>query len=356
MASRIYWSSVQGLFKRPGWADITGGANQFPDFAPLELRPNGRKDAGTTNVGCRVADNTLEVVNGNVTLTPGMQVVGKDIYGQVLGQGDSTTLMADCIVRGPNGGNSQTFSARGTNGDFGGAKFRHVTFDQTGRESAFSSTFEGGNYDLQWCELMRSVDGAMFNYDAGDNVRIWCSRISHGKYFSWVNDAGGNRTTTFTDFGGTVRTAPFPNQGSGDTHSDGIQIARGQGHSIRGNYIGGPKGSNSSTVGLDPTVQADYNLMMLIDASSGYNNAALMVNGYSTAPLGLLFDSNWVSGGSATINLAPNGADDLSGVSITNNRIIRHTYSGYVILNAAGSNATISGNVYDDTGLAVPIN
>lgn len=329
--------------------------SEFVEFAELAVEPVGRYDTGTRNVGCRVDVADLEVYNGDITLTPGLIVQGVLLNGRFIGTGSEDTLVEDCICAGPTPGTSQNYSARGGGaGTFGGALFKWVTMDSTGREFPNSSGFEGGGYTAQFCEIMRSVDGFIVN--SSYPVDWDRSRVSHGHYFAWWNDvANAVRTATFTDYGGTVRTAPFPAQSSGDTHGDGGQIARPSGsatpHKIHGCSIGhGPRPYTAAqTSNLDPTVAADYAIMAAMDADAGYNNSALIFNGYDAGHLNVLVQHNWLGGGTASVNLAPNGSDNLSGVSILDN--IMDSNSGtYSILNGAGSAATISGNVKRSDG------
>lgn len=359
MASREYWLNSAGTFwKRPGFSSITG-VSSFVAFTAGTVEPVGRLDGGTRNVGHRIPDAELEVVAGDVTLTAGMVVEGKDILGRVTG-GGAGAIVRDCIVRGQDNlsNNSQSWLSRGGgSGTFQGAAFEWCTLDQTGREGGWTNGFEGGYYTADYCDILRTVDGAEFN--ANGNASIRCSRISHGVYFSWWNTGtGAVRTATFTDFGGKTWTAPFPSQSSGDTHSDGIQVMKGQNNVIRGNSIGAPRPYTSAqTTHLDPTISADYAIMAAMNADAGFSTSAIMVNGDTSSPLGLLIELNWLAGGTATLNLGPNGSDTLSGVTVQNNRFKRPLpgVGTFAILNGAGSAATITGNVWDDTGTAVTI-
>lgn len=333
-------------------------APQFATFTPGTVEPIGALDGGTRNVGHRVPDQSLEVYNGDISLTGGSTIEGLDIYGRITG-GSSTAVVRDCIVRGQDntGIGTQRWLARGGGaGTFQGALFEWVTFDQTGREGGWTNAFEGSDYTARYCDVRRVVDGAEFN--VGSNVMWENCRISHGVYFAWWNNAGGAvRTATFVDFGGKTWTAPFPSQSSGDTHSDGIQIMRGQNNVIRGCSIGAPRPYTSAqTTQLDPTVEAEYLVMAAMDADAGFGTSAIMVNGYDLDHLGLLVELNWLGGGTATVNLGPSGSDTLAGVTIQNNRFKRQAagIGNYAILDNASA-ATITGNVWDDTGTAVPI-
>lgn len=336
-----------------------GIPQQFPEFLPnAGVWPIGKYDAGETNVGCRIPEAELEVHNGDISLTGGSTIEGVKVNGRITG-GSSTAVVRDCIVQGADNSNSNSqawLSRGGGTGTFQGALFEWVTLDQTGREGGWTNGFEGGDYTARYCDIVRVVDGAEFN--GGSNVTHYCNRISRGVYFAWWNTAGGAlRTATFTDYGGRIRTAPFPSQSSGDVHADGIQIMKGQGHLITGCNIGGPRSYTSAqTTHLDPTVAADYAIMAAMDADEGFGTSALMVNGDTASPLGLTVEYNLLGGGTATVNVGPSGSDTLSGVIVRNNTF-RRPKSGvatFAILDNASA-ATITGNVWEDTGTAVPI-
>lgn len=346
------WIAHDGALRRPGRPSrpLSG----FVAFEPGAVQPRGRLDAGGPNVGCRIPTDQLTVHDGDLVLTAGQEVSGLDIHGQVRTAGPlaEPAYVHDCIIRGNSGATTGTGMAIGHNWNLSGTVFEWCRFDGTGNESAFTNCVAGGGFDLRWCELLRGVDGVHVNQP---NTTIEACRIYHMYYFSFWNDATNSpRNATFTDWGGNLRSTPFIAQASGDTHNDCIQLSGGtSGHVIRGNYIGGDRLENANLNNLDPTVQADYEAMMRLDASVGTNNAAIMLNGNAAAPIGVLIEDNWLHGGNARVNFSSSGTDVGAGVTVRNNRFLRSSY-GYAITVSSNAAITHSGNVYDDDGTPVP--
>jgi len=349
---QYYRKGNDGVWRSPGRAPLEPA---FVAFTPGTVKPLGELDSalGARNVGPRPGV-TLTPYYGDFVLTSGQEVSGLDIHGMLTTSGSlaSPAYVHDCIIRGNNtiniGGSGM---AVGHNYTLSGTVFEWCRFDATGNENAFLDGVSGGGFTVRYCEISRGVDGIHLTQG---NVTAEACRIYHGYYFSWWDDsAGAVRTTSFTDYGGKTWNPPFPSQASGDVHGDGIQIAGSSGNIIRGCYIGGERGS-SVTANIDPTVQSDYNAMIAYDAAAGFKNAAIIVNALQSNPIGALIEKNWLHGGSARLNLSTNGTDLLAGLTIQDNRFIRSTY-GYYIYAKTGNAATITNNVYDDTGTSVPI-
>lgn len=327
----------------------------FYEFAPGTVKPLSYLDeaagAGARNVGPRISN--LTPYNGDYTLTAGAQVSGLEIFGRLIGRGDATTKVSDCIIHGSSTiATSGSAAALGTSYNFGGATIEWCRIDLTDREGAFTDAIDGGNYKLRYSEVLRGVDGIGANTTG--NVEVHCCRVAKGYYFSWWNDATGNaRTTSFTDADGDVHNPPFPGHTSGDTHSDGVQIQQAAGWVIRGCYIGGARVVAGSD--LDPTLTNDWNTIKQINQGLDYKNAAILISSATGSnPVGALIENNWLHGGEARFNIAYKVYDDMSGVTVQNNRFIRTNY-GYYIFRQTNCAATFSNNVYDDTGTAVPI-
>jgi hypothetical protein len=345
------WSAQSSVLKRRGRPDQIPG---FYEFAAGTLKPLGYADSGTRNVGPRIDQAQLTVHNGDITLSPGMNISGLDIYGQVTGRGGTVT---DCIIRGHDKPASQEAMAVGQSYDFGGAVFTWCRFDGTGRESSFMDCINGGNYTARYCEFTRGVDGIGAN--AVGNATIECCRIFNGYYTAWWDDsAGAKRTASYTDTLGVVHNPPFPAQASGDVHTDGVQIQGQSGWVLRGNYIGGVRGSSALNVQLDPTVSADQAIITALDNGGDFVNSSLIINAIAATPVGAVVELNWLHGGNARLNMSTVSGDTLTGVTVRDNRFIRSTWAGgggYYIYAAANYQATLSNNVYDDTGMPVPI-
>jgi hypothetical protein len=333
-------------------------------FTPFEagtVQPSGLLDAGTRNVGPRL--DALQIHEGDINLTSGMVLQGLDIHGRVTTATSTFAtppIVRDCIIRGKPGATSQRAMAVGHSYDFGGTLFEWCRFDGTGTESLWQDCINGGNYTLRYCELMRGVDGLGMN--TVGNATVEACRIYRGHYASyWSDAAGASRTATFTDFGGHVIPAPFPVHASGDVHSDGAQIQGWSGWVIRGCYIGGQRAVDASHTNLDPTVQADYEIVQALDADAGFANSAIIVNatGLAGQTTGALIEKNWLEGGAARINLSTKGSDLLAGVTVRDNRFIRSTWPGspgFYLYVQSGHAATLSNNTFADTGAAVPVN
>jgi len=349
---QYYRKGVDGVWRSLGRPAL---GSTFTAFTAGTVLPLGELDGalGARNVGPR-PEVTLTPYFGDYVLTSGEEVFGLDIHGMVTTNVALTTpaYVHDCIIRGNNAINtSGSGIALGHNYNLSNTVFEWCKFDATGNENGFLDGISGGGFTVRYSEISRGVDGIHLTQG---NVVAECCRIYYGHYFAWWNDAGGAvRTTTFTDYNGDVHNPPFPAQSSGDVHSDGIQIAGSSGNIIRGCYIGGERGS-STTSNIDPTVQADYAVMVAHDTAPGFKNASIIVNALQANPIGALIEKNWLHGGAARLNLSTNGTDLLAGLTVQNNRFMRSGY-GFYIYAQTGNAATISGNVYDDTGTAVPI-
>ena len=350
-----------GQYYRKGVDDVwrsTGRpalGSSFVAFTPGTVMPLGALDGaiGARNVGPR-PEVTLTPYYGDLVLTNGQEVYGLDIHGMVTTNAALTipAYVHDCIIRGNNTINtSGTGTALGHNYKLSNTVFEWCSFDASGNENSFLDGISGGEFVVRYSEISRGVDGIHLTQGS---VTAECCRIYHGHYFAWWNDAGAAvRTTSFTDYGGTTYNPPFPSQSSGDVHSDGIQMAGSSGNIIRGCYIGGERGSATTSL-IDPTVQADYVAMVAHDNADGYKNAAIIINALQANPIGALIEKNWLHGGAARLNLSTNGTDLLGGLTVQNNRFMRSGY-GFYIYAQTGNLATYTNNVYDDTGLPVPI-
>lgn len=211
---------------------------------------------------------------------------------------------------------------------------------------------DGGNYTVRYSELLRGIDGMGGNLTG--NATMEMCRIYHGHYGAWWNDStGAKRTATFNDWFGNTYTAPFPSHASGDSHADGAQLQGNTGWVIRGCNIGGAR-SSTSTTNLDPTIQADYNIVNGLDTDVGFSNSAIILNAISANPLGVLIEKNWLEGGTARLNMSIAGSDTCGGVSVLNNRFIRGS-GGFYIYAQTGNTATFTSNVFDDDGTPVTI-
>ncbi len=119
--------------------------------------------------------------------------------------------------------------------------------------------------------------------------------------------------------------ASDPNQGGGETHNDGVQSFDG-----------------------DSTVTLRHNTIDLSMTHDG--NAALQDSAHD-----IHVDRNWLDGGGCTLNFAHHGNVPLGGIFVTNNRFGRHSfYQCPILISTLTSLSANSGNVWDDTGSAIP--
>jgi hypothetical protein len=288
-------------------------------LVPGTYRPSDETTGPLPCVTLRRQDTDL-VVN-----EPNTVIEGVDLYGQlVLGSQATNVVVRHSILRGadPTPSGALVVAGGGPNWDRLGLTIEDSKIDLTGRENWFVDGIAGGNFTIRRSEITRTVDGVGLVSQVG-NTLIEAN---------WIHDG---YWTTWTD----ATPEPKPSHKDNQTHNDGIQFHRGRHHVIRGNFIGGVRGT-------------------VAGAGDDYTNACLMisqgVDGTAANRLDdVLIEKNWFQGGAASINLYKSNDNDLSGVTIRNNRFLRGP--GYYILKGAGVNAPLSNNVFDDTGLPVPI-
>lgn len=330
-------------------------AGSFVAFTPGTVKPLSYVDEaaglGGRNVGPRIA--SLTRYDGDYTLTPGARVSGLEIFGRLIGRGDATTIVSDCIIHGASAPSmSGSAAVLGNSYNLGGVTIEWCRIEVVAN-AGFTDCIAGGNYTLKYSEVAGGVDGIGAN--TVGNATIECCRIWNGYYFAWWNASTDSvRTATFTDADGVVHPAPFPAQSSGDTHSDGMQIQQYAGWTLRGCYVGGNR-VGVSRIHLDPTIAADCATMKQLDSGREFVNACLLISSANaTNSVSALIENNWFEGGAARVNVTWKDYDDLSGVTIRNNRFIRSNY-GYYIFKHVNNASLFSNNVFDDTGAPVTI-
>lgn len=342
--SRLERWKVEGTtLKRRGRPDKVGGYNEF---APGTVRPNGIDDPGANNVGPRT---TLTTWDGDYVLsTPDQVVSGLDIRGRLYVTSTALNcIVRDCIIRGPDKATSDNAIVLGDSLNLRNITIEWSRLDGEGRESVWTEGIRGGNWTIRYSEIRRVVDGLSM-VTLGNGVAE-CVRVSNGVYGAWLDSSTGT---------------PYPNmpsQGDRTTHSDACQIHQYTGWVIRGCYLGGEATGysvNEKLANRDPQVPAQKAVIDQIDAATDYNNACVQI-GVATPGLGALIENNWFSGGGARINLATKASagDTLGGVTLRNNRFIRSTWAnpGYYIFTRPDFSGVMENNVFDDTGLPVPI-
>lgn len=217
--------------------------------------------------------------------------------------------------------------------DLHGSTFTDCKFDATGGYAhSMKNDIQGGNFTLLRTELIGATDSISIigRPDLpGVTVQQCWSHQCH-----WETWAPG--------------TPERPTHADHQTHNDAIQFHRGTGHMIWGNMLGGVR----NTVG-DPRITEDWSnsccmIQQEVSADAIENLGIVMVK------------ENWLQGGAAAINFGYKFGNDLSNVTLQDNRFLSQVwYPGqpktYFILVNTGANPTLIGNVMDDTGLPVPI-
>jgi hypothetical protein len=338
-------------------------APAFPEFIAGEVKPIGYyDDPATRNIGPRVADfASLTPIYGDVIIGAGEVVEFKRIYGRVTFTGKGT--LRDCIVHGPTQAQIATFTgnynAAIVNGNYNGygSTIEWVLIDGHGFENVWTDGIRGNNFTLRYSEITRVSDG--FGGASGSQhgpTLIENSRIHNGFYTAWLNPATGLGYPGFP-------TTPSDRR----CHNDGVQIQGWRGYTIRGNYIGGGRavGITSTTKqnNRDYLNPAHQPTIAAVDAADDMANAALMIQNNSgmLAFTGALIEKNWLAGGDAVVNFSASSTygDDLSAVTLRNNRFIRQSLfgssDGLGIYKSTNAKPILSGNVWDNDNTPVVI-
>jgi hypothetical protein len=266
---------------------------------PAPNRPGGKP--GTANTGVP-AGTKLIVVNGNQTYATSNQVInGLDIHGFVQITGKNVTIKNSIIRGGPNPKcNSSVLWIRADTGA-----------SAVIQDSEIAPSNPGPCLDGIWAtssSLVRmNIHGAVDGIKAYDNVTV---------QDSWVHDLSWF--------------ASDPNQGGGATHNDDVQTYEGNRHIVlRHNTLSpGPKG-----------------------------NAAYQVTQDGGKPAtDLHIENNWLDGGGCTLNFSHKGGPTpMTGIYVVGNRFGRASqFHCPILLSTQTVLSQNSGNVYDDTGKAIP--
>jgi hypothetical protein len=250
----------------------------------------GFPNAGNTGVR---AGTDLTVVTGDQTFsTSGAVISGKDFRGFVRVTGSNITFK-NSIFRGRATGSNAALldTERGTN---------TVVEDSEFVPSNPSATIDGiwaNSTKIYRVDVRGSVDGIK----TGNDVLIQDSYIHDMSWF-----------------------ASDPNQGGGETHNDGVQSFHG-----------------------DARVTLRHNT---IDMASTKNaNAALQSSAKDSR-----VENNWLDGGGCTLNFN-HVSGTLTGLAVVNNRFGRHSFFKCpILLSTQSVLSENSGNIWDDTGTAIP--
>lgn len=255
--------------------------------------PSGAKpNASNTGVP---AGTSLSVVNGDQTYsTNGQVITGLDVHGKVTIKGNNITLK-NSIVRGPQGGgctNAAAIDIQGTG----------ITVQDTEVAISKPTACIDGIWAKDATLLRLNIHGSVDGVKTESNVTIQDSFIHDMSYFK-----------------------SDPNQGGGDTHNDGVQAW-----------------ADSSNLTLKHNT---------IQMNTTTDNSALQ-----TSASNMHIDSNWLTGGGCTINIAAQAtkAKSLSNIWITNNRFGGSSYNCPILISNKTTLTQNSGNVWDADGKAIP--
>ena len=258
---------------------------------PTTTRAPGTAKPDASNTGV-VAGTALTIVNGNQTFSTSGQVIeGKDFRGYVKVTGSNITFR-NCIFHGgtPSGNNALLNTQGGST-------------NTVVEDSEFVPLHPAATIDGIWAANTSfyriNVHGSVDGMKTFNNTLVQDSYIHDMSWF-----------------------ASDPNQGGGPTHNDGVQA-----------YPGG--------------VTLRHNNIDLSTTKDG--NAALQSSSADS-----VIDDNWLDGGGCTLNFNGQG-HTLPNVAVTNNRFGRHSfYQCPILLSTTVSLAKNTGNVWVDTGTAIP--
>jgi len=237
-------------------------------------------------------------VQGDMTITQdGTTIDGKDIHGFLI-IAASNVRVTRSIVRGPSTPYTQNAGIirinSGTN-----ILIEDVEIAVMAPWPTIDGLW-GDNFVGRRLNIHGGVDGVK----AGSNTTLECSYIHDQMYFD-----------------------SDPNQGGGPTHNDAIQILEGTHIRIVGNLL---------VAAMD-------------------QNAAVQITQDFGAVGDVRLESNWADGGGCTFNISHKGAASLTDVHVIGNRFFRHSFYNCPILKSTQTTLDLSGNVWDDTGMTVPV-
>jgi hypothetical protein len=149
------------------------------------------------------------------------------------------------------------------------------------------------------------------------------SAIAFGNYTARRLNVHGMADGFKADANALIEDCWIHDMSNGPTeHNDGVQSTGGKGVTLRHNAI------------------------------SGASNAAVQTGDEHGATEDLTIECNWLSGGGWTLNIRGAGATRPINTRVLNNRFGRNAGYGPWVID--DPKPTISGNVYDDNGAAIP--
>jgi len=246
------------------------------------------------------AGTTLKIVYGDQTYgTAGQVVSGLDIHGFVRITAKNVTLK-DSIIRGgpnPKCNSSVLWIMAGAS----------ATVADSEISPAYPSPCLDGVWATNTTLLRMNIHGAVDGVKAYDNATVEDSYVHD---LSWF--------------------ASDPNQGGGETHNDDVQTYEGNVNVVlkHNTMSPGAKGNSAYQVTQDGGQKATN----------------------------LRIEDNWLDGGGCTLNFSHKGGPTpMTGIYVTDNRFGRGSvYKCPILLSTQTVLSANSGNVWDDTGAAIP--
>lgn len=322
----------------------------IPPSSPLSLEARrllvpGTYRPGPTTTG-PIPGVPLRKVEGDLAATADNQIIENvDVNGRINVKTFKNVKIRNFISRGTIARGQDTAFIIGTGDNLNGAIIEDGLL--IGPGNPWCSAMRGGNYAMRRVEVTNASDGICLTSAIG-SVTVEGCWIHNGYYLEW------DQATGATSQGGNNYN---PYAGGFYTHADGVQFHRGKNYVIRGNMIGGARVPGW---GKHHTGAALANA-----AGDDMFNAALMVKQEVDSTLAnrienVVIESNWLAGGSSTINHPAGNGNTFASTVIRNNRFIRSTWGEqlYILtpLDSYGKPTVgvYSGNVFDDDGSPVP--
>lgn len=269
------------------------GSSGAGSVAPIALSGD---QPGPGNTGVP-AGTALKVMDGNLTITtPGATYSGLDIHGFVSVQAPDVTIK-DSIIRG---GVAPADIGLVTVTDSSATNFLIEDSELVPMDPSVQiDGIKGWNYTALRVDIHGTTDGAKMY--------------------------GPNATIENSDIHGLVTYAHDPDQGGKPSHNDGVQILSGTNLKIIGNTI------------------------------EGGSNTALMITQDHGTTSNVVFDNNWVSGGTCSVNMTPKPLGSLNAITMDNNIFTDNSTKNCPILSTTKTDLSAAGNVFAGGG-AVPVN
>lgn len=363
------------------WLDT--GSLRCIEGGPRPPKPAGRDGLVATvhkptpeTVGPKISSGFIEVGSGaQMTLTPGTYK-GRVFLGCVnFNVGSGVYVFEDCIFAGndPNGTDSGGSVIKNSGSSEPRPKVTLIDcrvdpgywMSAKGRTRVWPEIngIFGGNFVVRRCEIRNVCDGVgIHGYNYGFDIEL--SIISTGTYATGPENTG---------------------QSDQRTHNDGIQFHTGKNINIRGNIIGfDPSEPDESKRTRHMTGYQTDPFSDAYNSGHDFENSCLMVKqevGSATNMLidQVLIEGNWLYGGMASVNFTYNASNPnrFGTTTIRGNKFGRRQAGwgvtrrmdgnlrddpaqtnnglGWYILKSGNLDATITGNVFEDTGLPVPI-